>query len=92
MLSTKERARAVGEQIVKARKRAGLSQVDLAKKLAERYGKDAETIRRSLVNNETGKYAPRLHMLEAIAEATGQSLDFFSVEGENGSPFPGVEG
>lgn len=79
-MTTKERAHAVGQRIVAARKRKGMSQVDLAKKLAERYGRDPESVRRTLVNNETGKYSPRLHLLEAIAEATEQPLEFFAVE------------
>lgn len=93
MLTTKQRAKAVGERIVVARKRLGMSQVDLAKKLAKRYGRDPESVRRTLVNNETGKYSPRLHFLEAIAEATNQPLEFFAVEegqgdAGNGGPFP----
>jgi transcriptional regulator with XRE-family HTH domain len=87
-MTTKERAKAVGEKIVLARKRRGMSQVDLATVLAAKYGKEPETIRRSLVNNETGKYAPRLHMLQAIAEATEHSLDFFAVEGADASGVP----
>jgi transcriptional regulator with XRE-family HTH domain len=91
MLTTKERAQAVGERIVAARKRKGMSQVDLAKSLAERYGRDSESVRRTLVNNETGRYSPRLHFLEAIAEATDQPLEFFAVEdlGDgDGDPVP----
>lgn len=90
MLTTKQRAAIVGERIVSARKRKGMSQVDLAKALAERYGRDPESVRRTLVNNETGKYSPRLHFLEAIAEATDQPLAFFAVEegGGNGDPVP----
>jgi transcriptional regulator with XRE-family HTH domain len=88
MLSTKERAKIVGDRIVSARKRKGMSQVDLAAKLAERYGREPESIRRSLVNNETGKYTPRLHMLQAIAEATEQPLEFFTAEEDGGDePF-----
>ena len=92
VLTTKERAKAVGERIVAARKRKGMSQVELATKLAERYSTDPETIRRSLGNNERGEYAPRLHRLQAIAEATGQPLEFFAVEEEapgdaDGRPF-----
>lgn len=87
-MTTKERARVVGERIVAARNRKGISQVDLAKRLAARYGKEPETVRRSLVNNETGRYAPRLHMLQAIAEETEQPLEFFTVaEDDGGSPF-----
>lgn len=91
MLTTKERAQAVGRRIVAARKRKGMSQVELAKALAERYGRDSESVRRTLVNNETGKYSPRFHFLEAIAEATGQPLEFFAVEegGDgDGEPVP----
>lgn len=96
MVGAKDRARQVGERIVAARKRAGMSQVQLAEKLAARYGSDTETMRRSLGNNERGTYAPRLHRLEAIAEATGQPLEFFAVEGESGDgdgarPFRGQE-
>ena len=91
MMTTKERAQAVGARIVAARKRKGMSQVDLAKALAKRYGRDSESVRRTLVNNETGKYSPRLHFLEAIAEATEQPLEFFAVEeggDANGEPVP----
>lgn len=93
MLTTKERAKAVGERIVAARKRKGMSQVDLAKALAKRYDRDPESVRRTLVNNETGKYSPRLHLLQAIAEATEQPLEFFAVEGagDGARPFRGAE-
>jgi transcriptional regulator with XRE-family HTH domain len=88
MLTTKERAKAVGDKIIAARKRKGMSQVDLAKRLAERYGTDPESERRSLGNNERGSYAPRLHRLQAIAEATEQPLEFFAVEEDgDGRPF-----
>lgn len=85
MLTTKERAERVGARIVAARKRRGMSQVDLSRVLAARYGRDPESVRRTLVNNETGKYSPRLHFLEAIAEATGQPLEFFAVEEGGGA-------
>ncbi len=91
MLTTKERAKAVGERIIAARKRMGMSQVALATKLAERYDTDPETMRRSLGNNERGEYAPRLHRLQAIAEATSQPLEFFAVEEDgdgDGAPVP----
>jgi transcriptional regulator with XRE-family HTH domain len=88
MMTTKERAQFVGERIVAARKRKGMSQVDLAKRLAERYGRDSESMRRTLVNNETGKYSPRLHLLQAIAEATDQPLEFFAVEGDGDGQSP----
>lgn len=67
----------IGERIRSARKRKGISQVQLSEALAERFGGGAENIRRSLVNNEQGKYAPRMRTLEAIAEITGQPLDYF---------------
>lgn len=74
-----ERARAIGLRIVAARKRKGLSQVGLAEALAERAGNvvESESVRRSLGNNERGKYAPRLRTLEAIAEITDQPISFF---------------
>ena len=87
MLTAKERAKIVGERIVVARKRKGLSQVDLAAALAKRYDKEPETIRRSLVNNETGKYSPRLHMLQAIAAETEQTLEFFTAAEAGDAPF-----
>lgn len=80
MLSTKERAELVGARIVAARRRVGMSQVALAEALAAYSGLKPETERRSLVNNETGRNTPRLHRLQAIAEATGQPLAFFAVE------------
>lgn len=87
-MSSEERARLLGERIVSARKRKGMSQVQLASILAERYGTDTETIRRSLGNNERGVYAPRLHRLQAIADATDQPLEFFSVGEGNGDGDP----
>lgn len=92
-MTTKERAQAVGKRIVAARKRRGMSQGQLARILAERYGREPESVRRTLWNNETGKNTPRLHFLEAIAEATGQPLEFFAVEEGGGAdgkavPFP----
>lgn len=94
MLTAKERAEYVGWRIRKARELANdMSQVELSERLAARYpGKKPETIRRSLVNNETGKYAPRLHLLQAIAEETGQPLEFFTPPvaevGGSTRPFP----
>ena len=84
MLSKKERSKLVGQRIIEARKDKGLSQVGLATKLAERYGTDPESERRTLGNNERGAYEPRLHRLEAIAEATEKPLEFFAVEEGNG--------
>lgn len=80
MMTTTERAEIVGNKIRAARKRKGMSQVELARQLAERYGTDPERERRTLVNNETGRYSPRLHRLQAIAEATEQPLEFFAVD------------
>lgn len=91
MMSTKQRAEVIGNKIRSARKRRGISQVGLAQLLAERYGTEAERERRTLVNNETGKYAPRLHRLQAIAEALETPLDYFAVEegGDgDGEPVP----
>lgn len=84
----KERARAIGERIVSARKRKGMSQVKLAEALAERAGVAPETARRSLVNNETGKFAPRVKTLQAIAEITEQPLEFFVSPEADTSPTP----
>lgn len=84
MLTKRERAQLVGQKIIDARKARGMSQVTLAKRLAERYGTDPESERRSLGNNERGAYEPRLHRLEAIAEATGHPLEFFAVGEGNG--------
>lgn len=78
MEATKEeRAKAIGRQIVAARKRQGMSQVQLSEAMAARSGMEPETVRRSLVNNETGRFAPRLRTLEVIAEITQQPLEFF---------------
>lgn len=82
-----ERARKIGERIVAARKRKGMSQVKLAEALAERVGLEPESVRRSLGNNERGKFSPRLRTLEAIAEITDQPLDFFVAEEGHADPF-----
>lgn len=87
-MTTKERRKRVGEKIIAARKRKGMSQVALATALAERYGTDSESERRTLGNNERGAYEPRLHRLQAIAEATEQPLEFFAVEEDNGDGSP----
>lgn len=91
-IEQKLRAESIGDRIVSARKRKGMSQVKLSEALSERSGVPAETVRRSLVNNETGKFSPRLRTLEAIAEITGQPLSFFlgPVEvGPEADTFPG---
>lgn len=72
------RAEVIGSKIVSARKRRGLTQAQLSETLAARLNRSADTIRRSLVNWEGGKNEPRGYALEAIAEATGQPLDFFT--------------
>lgn len=77
MSTTEERARAIGLKIVAARKRQGMSQVQLSEAMAARSGMEPETVRRSLVNNETGRFAPRLRTLEVIAEITKLPLEFF---------------
>ena len=73
----RERNQRLGLRIKAARKRQGMSQRKLAELIGERAGIEPETARRSLVNHETGKYAPRLRTLEVIAELTGQPLEFF---------------
>lgn len=93
--SQQERARQIGLKIVSARKRIGMSQEALAEALAARSGIeiDPKSIRRSLVNNETGRYAPRLRTLQAIAEITSQPLDYFVADEEAATPaapFPGA--
>lgn len=72
------RAEVIGAKIVSARKRRGLSQAQLSDILAERLNRSPETIRRSLTNWERGRNEPRGYALEALAEATGQPLDFFT--------------
>lgn len=67
----------IGARIRSARKRKGISQAQLAGALAARFGGEAENIRRSLVNNEQGRYVPRMRTLEAIADITEQPLDYF---------------
>ncbi len=70
-------AKRIGEQIIKARKRKGMSQVQLSAALAARSGLDAESVRRSIGNNERGKNAPRVRTLAAIAEILDQPISFF---------------
>lgn len=82
MLTARERAQVIGDRIRAARKRRGMSQVELARRLAERYGRQPESVRRAIVNYETGKYSPRLHILQSIAEATDTPLAFFAIGDE----------
>jgi len=56
-----------------------MSQVDLALALATHFGSDPDSERRSLINYEQGANVPRLHRLEAIAQALGKPLDYFAV-------------
>lgn len=80
--TTKERAQRIGGLIREARTSRGMSQVQLATEIAARAGTEPETARRSLVNHETGKFAPRHRTLEVIAEITGVPIGFFSGEPE----------
>lgn len=86
-----EEAKRIGERIVAARKRKGMSQLQLAEALAERSGLSPESIRRSIGNNERGKNAPRVRTLNAIAEITEQPISFFlgapEVATESSAPF-----
>lgn len=68
----------IGNRIRAARKRQGMSQRRLAELIGQRTGTELETARRSLINHETGRHAPRLRTLEVIAEITEQPLDFFT--------------
>ena len=77
METTRERAERIGNRIRAARGRQGMSQRHLAERIAEVAGIEPETARRSLINNETGKFAPRLRTLEVIAQITEQPLEFF---------------
>ena len=56
----------VGGQIMRARKAAGLRQVDLAEKLATSQG--------TIARLEGGRGYPGVRMLARIAEATGRKL------------------
>lgn len=84
----KRTAATIGNRIVSARKRRGMSQVKLAAALAARSGLDTETVRRSLGNNERGVFAPRLRTLQAIAEILEQPLDYFVSDGGDTNPEP----
>lgn len=77
---TGTRAQLVGDRIRAARSRKGISQVALAQTLGAYFGVDGETMRRSLGNWERGKHEPRGKYLDAIAEITGQPLEFFRPE------------
>ena len=77
----------VGTRIVAARRRKGMSQRTLANEIAKRTGKNPESVRRSLINNEPGHNAPRVATVELIAEITGQPMDFFRVVGGDDAPF-----
>lgn len=77
MESARERAIRIGDKIRDARGRQGMSQSQLAALIAERTGLEPESARRSLVNHEGGRFAPRRRTLEIIAEVTGQPLEFF---------------
>lgn len=75
----------VGAKIVAARKRRGISQVELSRRLAERLGREPESVRRTLFNNETGRNVPRMGFLEAIADELGEPLDSFRSGAEDGA-------
>ena len=68
------RTNTVGERIVQARRRAGISQ----ERLAERIG----TSRRHMIRLEKGVHRPGKVFIERIAEATGQDESFFTVDGD----------
>lgn len=88
VLTTQERNKLVGARIREARgqaagtKRDGsMSQRDLAERLAQMRDSKFESELRSVLGYEAGDYSPRLARLQAIAEATGKTLDFFAVDG-----------
>ncbi len=69
----------LGNNIVRGRRRKGMTQEQLAQAVADRGGNiiEGESVRRSLVNWEKGKFAPRLRTLETIATILEQPLSFF---------------
>lgn len=80
----------IGKKIVSARKRKGMSQVELATRLGASLDREPESVRRTLINNERGRNVPRISFLRAIAEATGQPLDYFFRPGaDDGASGPG---
>lgn len=84
-VKTNPEAIRVGAKIVAARKRRGISQVELSRRLAERLGREPESVRRTLINNERGRNVPRMGFLEAIADELGESLDSFRLGAEDGA-------
>lgn len=75
----------VGAKIVAARKRQGISQVELSRRLADRLGREPESVRRTLINNERGRNVPRMGFLEAIADELGEPLDSFRLGAGDGA-------
>lgn len=67
----------IGQRIVWARKRVGISQ----EKLAERIG----TSRRHMIRIEKGVHRPGERFLQRIAEATGQPVELFEDEEDDPS-------
>ena len=97
VLTTQERAKLVGARIRVARNEAegtkrdgSMSQEDLALKLSLALGSKWKSELRSIISYEQGANAPRLHRLEAIAQALGKPLDYFAVDG--GGDADGIEG
>lgn len=97
MKDRQERARLVGARIRAARgesqgtKRDGsMSQEDLAHALARLLKRsNSESLQRSIIDYEGGKYEPRIRNLAAIAEATGKPLDYFVVDAGGDADDPG---
>lgn len=68
-----------GERITAAREKAGLSKMELARRLSRTNGHNAshgqvEATRKRLNRAEAGKHQPKADFLVAIAEHTGASL------------------
>lgn len=80
-----EEAIRVGQKIVSARKRKGISQVELSRRLGERLGRDPESVRRTLINNERGRNVPRMGFLEAIAAELDEPLGSFRLGAGDGA-------
>lgn len=69
----------VGLRIRQARKQAGLSHDTLAERIrGEKRNPRIRATRQHLIKLEKGQHLPRPEMLQAIADATGKRVEFFS--------------
>lgn len=66
----------IGERVRKARASAGLTQIELAQRMAEQFGVEVSNVHLNRIENKKGEALPSVTLLVAITKALNVSSDY----------------